>query len=112
MGKKVDAPQSTLLFRRQSVTSTRSTRLIAILCLGTLAAGVTASTQEPKPLGPLVLPAGFRSEIFAEQVQNARSMALGAEGTVFVGSQYARTVYALVDRNGDHKVDRVVVIAT
>jgi len=75
-----------------------------------LAAGVTAFTQqEPRPLGPLVLPSGFRSEIFAEKVQNARSMALGAQGTVSVGSQYARSVYALVDANGDHKADRVVV---
>jgi glucose/arabinose dehydrogenase len=94
------------------VTSSRSTRLIAVLGLGMLAVGVTASTQqEPRPLGPLVLPAGFRADVFAEKVQNARSMALGPQGTVFVGSQYARTVYALVDTNADHKADRVVVIA-
>jgi glucose/arabinose dehydrogenase len=95
------------------VTSSRSTRLVAVFCLGVLAAGVTASTQqEPRPLGPLVLPAGFRAEVFAEKVQNARSMALGPQGTVFVGSQYARTVHALVDTNADHKADRVVPIAT
>ena len=60
-----------------------------MLCLVVLAFGVTASTQQPKPLGPLVLPAGFRSDVFAENVTNARSMALGAQGTVFVGSQYS-----------------------
>ena len=97
--------------------SSGSTRLVAVLCLGVLAVGVTASTEQapqqaPRPLGPLVLPAGFRSEIFAEGVQNARSMALGSQGTVFVGSQYARTVHAVVDANGDHKADRVITIAT
>jgi glucose/arabinose dehydrogenase len=39
-------------------------------------------------------------------------MALGPRGTVFVGSQRAGKVYAVVDRDGDHKADRVVVIAS
>ena len=91
----------------------RSVQLVLALCLGSLAAGVAVSTQDaPRPLGPLVLPAGFRSEIFAQGVRNARSMALGPQGTIFVGSQYARSVYALVDANGDHKADRVITIAT
>jgi glucose/arabinose dehydrogenase len=97
------------------VTSAASMRLIVVLCFGVLAVGVTVSTavqQAPRPLGPLVLPTGFRSDIFAEDVRNARSMALGPQGTVFVGSQYARTVHALVDANGDHKTDRVITIAT
>ena len=50
--------------------------------------------------------------MFAEKVENARSMALGPQGTVFVGSQYAGKVHAVVDSNGDHKADRVVVIAS
>jgi len=91
----------------------RSAKYIVALCLAMLAVGLSASPQQsPRALGPLVLPPGFRSEIFAEGVQNARSMALGAQGTVFVGSQYARSVYALVDANGDHKADRVITIAT
>jgi hypothetical protein len=60
-------------------------RLIVVLCFGVLAVGVTVSTavqQAPRPLGPLVLPTGFRSDIFAEDVRNARSMALGPQGTV------------------------------
>ena len=39
-------------------------------------------------------------------------MALGPQGTVFVGSQYAGKVHAVVDRDGDHKADRVVTIAS
>jgi glucose/arabinose dehydrogenase len=59
-----------------------------------------------------VVPAGFHVTVFADSVQNAREMALGPLGTVFVGSMIAGKVYALIDRNGDHKAERVVVIAS
>ena len=90
------------------------TRAFAVaLCAGLLAAGVTtAARQAPGPLTSLVLPAGFHAEVFAENVGNARMMALGPQGTVFVGSQNAGRVYAIVDRDGDHKADRVVTIAS
>ena len=96
------------------ITMNISTRpFVVALCSGVLAAGLTASArQAPPPLGPLVLPAGFQADVFAENVENARSMALGPQGTVFVGSQFAGKVYAVVDRDGDHKADRVVMIAS
>src|SRR5437867_4811269 len=89
-------------------------RFVVALCAAALAAGLTASARQaaPRPLGALVVPAGFKFEVFAENVGNARMMALGPQGTVFVGSQYAGNVYAVVDRDGDHKADRVVPIAT
>ena len=59
-----------------------------------------------------IVPPGFQVTVFADSVQNARDMALGPRGTVFVGSMFAGKVYALVDRNGDHKADRMVVIAS
>jgi glucose/arabinose dehydrogenase len=94
-----------------------STRhFVLALCGGALGAGLTAvarqTPQTARPLGALVVPTGFTSEVFAENVGNARMMALGSQGTVFVGSQYAGNVYAVVDRDGDHKADRVVTIAT
>jgi glucose/arabinose dehydrogenase len=49
--------------------------------------------------------------VFADSVRNARSMALGPRGTLFVGSQYAGQVYAVTDRNNHQKADRVIVIA-
>src|SRR6186713_2953129 len=86
---------------------------VVLFCGAALAAAVPLSgRQSPPPLAPLTLPAGFRAEVFAENVQNARSMVLGAQGTVFVGSQYAGRVHAVVDRDGDHKADRVVTIAS
>jgi glucose/arabinose dehydrogenase len=92
-------------------TSPRS--FVAAIGSAVLAAGVAASAQQPAaPLAPLVLPAGFRADVFAEKVENARTMVLGPQGTVFVGSRTAGKVHAVVDANGDHKADRVVLIAS
>jgi glucose/arabinose dehydrogenase len=83
-------------------------RFVVALGAATLVAGLTMLAQQaPRPLGALVVPAGFKFEVFAENVGNARMMALGPQGTVFVGSQYAGKVYAVVDRDGDHKADQV-----
>src|SRR3990170_1651202 len=80
--------------------------VVALGC-GVLAAALTASARQgPAPLAALVLPAGFRAEVFAENVDNARAMALGPQGTVFVGSRTVGKVHAVVDSNGDHKADR------
>jgi glucose/arabinose dehydrogenase len=98
------------------IVSTRS--FLVALSAGVLATGLTSSARQgpppaaPPPLDALVLPAGFHADVFADKVENARSMVLGPQGTVFVGSQYVGKVHAVVDTNGDHKADRVVVIAT
>lgn len=77
--------------------------------------GCTPTVSEElgaQPLSQFTVPTGFQVEAFAENVQNARSMVLGARGTVFVGSMRAGKVHAIVDSNGDHKADRIVVIAS
>jgi glucose/arabinose dehydrogenase len=58
------------------------------------------------------LPPGFRIDVFAEGVSGARSMALGEQGTLFVGSRRAGKVYAVVDRNHDGQAEEVIVLAT
>ena len=78
-----------------------------VLGLGLIASGCLLA-QTPK----WVVPAGFQVTVFADSVQNAREMALGPQGTVFVGSMIAGKVYAIIDRNRDYKADRVVVIAS
>lgn len=50
--------------------------------------------------------------MLAENLENAREMALGPRGTVFVGSMRAGKVHAVIDRNGDYKADRLVLIAS
>lgn len=100
------------LLETRMIMATRS--FLMTVGAGIVAAvSVTASSQQPAaPLGALTLPAGFRAEVFAANVENAREMVLGPGGTVFVGSRTAGKVHAIVDRDGDHKADRVVVIAS
>lgn len=53
------------------------------------------------------LPNGFKISVFADNVPNARGMAVGANGTLFVGSKGEGKVYAVVDTNGDFRADVV-----
>jgi glucose/arabinose dehydrogenase len=73
--------------------------------------GVAARQDTSQAASPGVVPAGFRLEVFADSVANARSMALGDAGTVFVGSRNAGRVHAVVDQDRDGTADRVIVIA-
>jgi len=57
------------------------------------------------------MPEGFRIAVFADNVPGARSMAWGRDGILFVGTRDEGKVYAVVDRNRDHRAERVVVIA-
>jgi glucose/arabinose dehydrogenase len=63
------------------------------------------------PLEKLKLPAGFKISIYAENVENARSMCLTPGGTVFVGTRSAGKVFALRDNNGDGVADQQFLIA-
>lgn len=62
-------------------------------------------------VGAIVLPPGFRIGVYAEDVPNARAMALGPPGVLFVGSRSAGNVYAVLDPNGDGRADEVLVVA-
>ena len=62
-------------------------------------------------LKQLHLPAGFTISIFADNVPNARSLALGDNGVVFVGTGMKSTVYAVEDSNGDGIADKRHIIA-
>lgn len=58
------------------------------------------------------LPEGFRIEVYASGLPDARSLALGDRGTVFVGSRRTGVVRALRDSDGDHRADQVFVLAS
>lgn len=89
--------------------SSRHAALTALLSLLLVPGALRAQAQQP---APWVLPAGFQVEVFADGVENARTLVRGPEGTVFVGSRTGNRVHALVDRDGDLRADRVVVIAS
>ena len=102
----------------------RRSRLVALLVLlvallpvivigcryrGYLAGLLPSAAAE---VADLRVPPGFHIAVYAADVPNARQMALGPSGVVFVGSKAEGKVYAVVDRDGDHRADRVHVLAS
>lgn len=64
------------------------------------------------PLDKIKLPKGFQISIFANGVNEARSMVRGDKGAIFVGNRGGGNVYAVVDSNNDYKADKVYTIAS
>jgi glucose/arabinose dehydrogenase len=56
------------------------------------------------PLAKLKVPAGFNIEVYAAGMANARSLAQGDKGTVFVGSRLVDKVHAIVNKDGKRTV--------
>ncbi|MBV9564841.1 MAG: PQQ-dependent sugar dehydrogenase [Bradyrhizobium sp.] len=56
------------------------------------------------PLDKLKAATGFNIEVYAAGMANARSLALGDKGTVFVGSRLVDKVYAIVSKDGKREV--------
>ncbi|TAL74329.1 MAG: sorbosone dehydrogenase family protein [Rhodanobacter sp.] len=63
-------------------------------------------------LDRLALPPGFHIAVYADAVPNAREIAVGTNGTVFVGSTGAGKVYALTDTGHAGHADKIRVIAS
>jgi glucose/arabinose dehydrogenase len=89
----------------------------AIVLLLLAAAGYCRWTgQVPAPLLEILvrriqLPPGFKIELYATGVPNARSLTLSPSGTVFVGSKRAGHVYALTNGVRHDKAGEVITIA-
>jgi len=62
------------------------------------------------PLERIELPPGFSIRIYADNVENARQMALGDKGTLFAGSRRAGKLWAMSDSDGDQRADQVRLI--
>ena len=63
-------------------------------------------------MSEIAVPPGFHIAVYAGDVPGARQMALGPAGVVFVGSRPEGKVYAVVDRDGDHRAEQVHVVAS
>ncbi|MBG8552511.1 PQQ-dependent sugar dehydrogenase [Hymenobacter guriensis] len=91
--------------------------LLPLAALAALAALALAFTTAPAPtaadtnLAKIKLPKGFVISYFAQGVKSARELAVGPDGTVYVGTKDDK-VYALPDRNKDGRADEVVTVAT
>jgi glucose/arabinose dehydrogenase len=63
-------------------------------------------------LETIKLPDGFSITVWAEDVPDARSLAMNTDGSlIFVGNRQGKNVYALKDTNGDGKADKKYVLA-
>ena len=71
----------------------------------------SVNAETSLPLDKIQLPEGFKIEIYAEGVKNARSMTLSPNGTLFVGTRKKGNVYAIRDNNIDNKADEIYTIA-
>jgi glucose/arabinose dehydrogenase len=67
-----------------------------------------AAAADKIPVDKLKAPKGFNIELYASGMANARSLALGDKGTVFVGSRLLDKVYAIVNKNGKREVKVLV----
>ena len=67
-----------------------------------------AAAADKIPLDQLKVPKGFNLELYASGMPNARSLALGSKGTVFVGSRLQDKVYAITNKNGKHEAKVLV----
>ena len=63
-------------------------------------------------LDTIRLPKGFTINLYTESVPGARSLAIGPDGTVFVGTRREGKVYAVTNSNNDNIADRVTTIAS
>jgi hypothetical protein len=57
------------------------------LALGIAMAAFTPARAQQQQGSQWVVPAGFQVDVFADNVENAREMVLGSQGTLFVGSR-------------------------
>lgn len=80
---------------------------ISLALLGLFLPGAAQSLS----LEQIKLPPGFVITVYADNVKGARSLALGKDGTVFVGTRGEGKVYALPDRDRDRRPDTLVTLA-
>jgi glucose/arabinose dehydrogenase len=69
---------------------------------------MTGRPAKDLPLDKLKAPKGFKAEVWAEGVPEARSMTLGDKGTVFVSNRNAKSVYAITDKGGKREVKEIL----
>ena len=92
--------------RRPGSRAARQSR--ATSTLHPFAPQMTGRPASELPIDKLKVPAGFKVEVWADGIPEARSLALGDKGTVFVSNRLAKNVYAVVDRGGKREVKTIL----
>jgi glucose/arabinose dehydrogenase len=78
------------------------------LSCGYVAGHLPSGTEAAEGIEEIRLPAGFRIELWADEIEGARSMALSPSGIVYVGTRTKDKLYAVVPGGRSR---RVVVVA-
>ena len=60
------------------------------------------------PIDKLRVPPGFKVEVWLDGLPEARSLALGDKGTVFVSNRNLTNVYAVVDKGGSREIKTIL----
>src|SRR5260221_5015464 len=69
---------------------------------------MTGRPAKDLPVSSLKVPKGFKVEVWADGIPEARSLALGDNGTLFVSNRNAKSVYAVVDSGGKREVKTIL----
>jgi len=59
------------------------------------------------PVDQLKMPHGFKVEVYASGMANARSLARGDKGTIFVSTRLLDHIYAITEKDGKRQVKRL-----
>lgn len=88
------------------------TKLLSVTIPMLFGASSCLSQSPSHDLSRIVLPDGFRISVFADGLENARSIELADDGVVYVSTRNRGSVYAVVDDDEDGVADRKYTIAT
>jgi glucose/arabinose dehydrogenase len=90
----------------------RCTSLISFLIAASLLLGLAIPARSDQPrLKEIKLPAGFEISLYAN-APGARSMTLGPDGTVYVGTLRTGKVYAIPKQDASNGARKIITIAT
>ncbi|MBP9178643.1 MAG: sorbosone dehydrogenase family protein [Flavobacteriales bacterium] len=93
------------------VRSSSAALVIGVLFVSSGSVCLPTVKRSGPELTSIRVPVGFKIEVFAEGVSNARAMCWGDRGTLFVGSRDLGMVHALEDTDGDGHPDVQHIIA-
>lgn len=81
---------------------------LLLLSCGYVAGHLPSTTDAAEGIDEIRLPAGFRIELWADEIEGVRSMALSPSGILYVGTRTKDKVYAVVPEGRSR---RVVIVA-
>jgi glucose/arabinose dehydrogenase len=79
--------------------------LLLALLLAVVFLNAPQGSGQDLPIDLIELPPGFEITVYARDLPGARSLALGSEVTVFVGTRSEGRVYAIRDGDGNGRID-------